>query len=221
MKENRDEFLLEVYRQMFNDINRHLSLVWQAVGVLVGALALFALAEKGVISVDIAAALIIGLCGWLAAHVLDSGYWYNRNLAIIANIERQFLLQTDLKDIHYYFGEHRAGNPLMKQLHIQMALGVLLTVIVIIFHLSERVLPGLSSPISHFDPMRALPYLVAGMLSVYLYWFAGNRNASYDEFLKHSPGISVDVSGITYGAGHGRGLSFSDWLTSWFRKRRS
>jgi hypothetical protein len=31
-------------------------------------------------------------------------YWYNRNLVIIANIERQFLGR---KEIHYYFGKHR------------------------------------------------------------------------------------------------------------------
>src|SRR3546814_2866580 len=44
------------------------------------------------ISLDVAASLIILLCAWLYAHMLDAAYWYNRNLVIIANIERQFLL---------------------------------------------------------------------------------------------------------------------------------
>ena len=96
--DNREEFLVEMYKQMFNDINRHIMVVWQSVGVLISAFAIFALVEKNVISSDIATSIIILLCAWLYAHLVDSGYWYNRNLAIIANIERQFLKKEDLRD---------------------------------------------------------------------------------------------------------------------------
>ena len=103
----RSDFLIAMYAQLMNDINRHIVVVWQSVGVLFGAFAVFALVEKKVISLDIAASLIVILCAWVIAHVYDAGYWYNRNLVIIANIERQFLRRSDLHDIHYYFGEQK------------------------------------------------------------------------------------------------------------------
>lgn len=95
--DDRREFLLEMYRQMFADINRHMTVVWQAVSVVVGAFAILALVEKDIIPIDIAVALIVVLCAWMYAHMLDGGYWYNRNLAMISNIERQFLVKSDLK----------------------------------------------------------------------------------------------------------------------------
>jgi hypothetical protein len=91
MNDRRDEFLVQIYNQMFNDIDRHIMVVWQSVGVLVGAFAIFALVEKQIISIDIATTIIVLLCAWLYAHLLDAGYWYNRNLVIIANIERTIL----------------------------------------------------------------------------------------------------------------------------------
>ena len=107
MDERRDEFLLAMYNQLLNDINRHIMVVWQSVGVLVGAFAILALVEKNLISLDLAVAIVVLLCGWLCAHLIDAGYWYNRNLVMIANIERQFLLESDLRDIQSYFGAHR------------------------------------------------------------------------------------------------------------------
>ena len=97
----RSDFLIAMYNQMMNDINRHIIVVWQDVGVLLGAFAVFALVEKQILSLDIATALIILLCIWMLAHVYDASYWYNRNLVIIANIERQFLRDSDLKEIHF------------------------------------------------------------------------------------------------------------------------
>ena len=88
MTDHRKEFLLKMYDQMFNDINTHILVVWQSVGVVVGAFAVFALAEKNIIPIDYACSLMIILCAWLLANLYDSSYWYNRNLVIIANIER-------------------------------------------------------------------------------------------------------------------------------------
>ena len=112
----RERLLLQMYDQMFNDINRHIMVVWQSVGVLVGAFAIFALTEKQVVTVDVAASLIVLIAGWSLAHLYDAAYWYNRNLVIIANIERQFLRQSDLRDIHYYFGAHRPTNLMITHL---------------------------------------------------------------------------------------------------------
>ena len=97
----RSDFLIAMYNQMMNDINRHIVVVWQSVGVLVGAFAAWSLVEKNVISLDVAATLIIIIAIWVVAHVYDAAYWYNRNLCIVANIERQFLTKKDLKEVHY------------------------------------------------------------------------------------------------------------------------
>jgi hypothetical protein len=35
--QKRPEFLIEMYKQMLNDINTHILVVWQSVGVLVGS----------------------------------------------------------------------------------------------------------------------------------------------------------------------------------------
>jgi hypothetical protein len=75
----RSDFLIAMYNQLMNDINRHIVVVWQSVGVLFGAFAVFALVEKQIISLDVATSLIVLLCAWVVAHVHDASYWYNRN----------------------------------------------------------------------------------------------------------------------------------------------
>ena len=220
MQDRRDEFLLEIYRQMFNDINRHIMVIWQSVGVLVGALAVFSLLEKQVISADIAASIIVLLVAWLYGHLYDAGYWYNRNLVIIANIERQFLWSSDLHDIQYYFGAHRQNNKLIAHLRLQQILALGLVVLVILFHLIDRVLPGLHASLSSFEPQRTLPYLFAVGGTIYAGYWRANRNEAYREFIANSPGITVDTTGITYGAGHGHNKGFwakvGAWLTGWW-----
>lgn len=84
----RSDFLIAMYNQLMGDINRHIVVVWQSVTTLVGAFAAWSLVEKNVISLDIAVTLIVGLSAWVLAHVYDAAYWYNRNLVIIANIEK-------------------------------------------------------------------------------------------------------------------------------------
>jgi hypothetical protein len=203
--DRRDEFLVEMYKQMFNDINRHIMVVWQSVGVLVGAFAIFALVEKNVISTEIATSIIVLLCAWLYAHLVDAGYWYNRNLAIIANIERQFLTTVDQQLIHYYFGTHRPDNKMITHLRIQQALGIGLSALVLVYHFITRVWPGLSLSFTHFDPLRALPYVMGVAAIIYGNYIRDDRNRAYAEFLENSPGVKVDNQGIKYGTGHGFG----------------
>jgi hypothetical protein len=66
----RSEFLIAMYNQMMNDINRHIVVVWQSVSVLVGAFAAWSLIEKKIISLDIAATLIVIITIWVIAHVM-------------------------------------------------------------------------------------------------------------------------------------------------------
>jgi hypothetical protein len=199
----REEFLLKMYDQLFNDINRHIMVVWQSVSVLVGAFAIFALVEKNVIPVDIASSIIILLCSWLMSHLFDAAYWYNRNLVMIANIERQFLVKTDLKDIHYYFGKHRPKNKMIEHLRLQLALGLGLGFIVLIYHFVERIIPGLSAPICNIELLRCVPYALVLASIVYLFFLKKRLQENYQEFIVNSPGIDVNVDGINYGPGHG------------------
>jgi hypothetical protein len=200
---DRKELLLKMYDQMFNDINTHIIVVWQSIGVLVGAFAVLALVERNIISVDIGTSLILLLCGWLLANLLDSSYWYNRNLAIIANIERQFLLTSDLREIHYYFGAHRPSNKMITHLRIQRALGVGIGLLVLLFHFNTRVFGGLGAPWSNFEFQRSLPYVIATAVLIYVIHVKKHRDLSYAEFIQRSPGKLIDTSGIVYGEGHG------------------
>lgn len=199
----RQEFLLKMYDQMFNDINRHIMVVWQCVGVVIGAFAIFALVEKHIISLDIASSIILLLSAWLVAHLFDAAYWYNRNLAIISNIERQFLIESDLTEIQYYFGAHRKDNKMIEHLRIQLALGVGLGLLVLLYHFVDRVMPGFSAPWSNFDPVRTLPYVVVIAAFIYLTKVKKDTNKKYQEFIGNSPGKNVDTKGINYGIGHG------------------
>jgi len=201
--DDRHQFLLEMYRQMFADINRHMTVVWQAVSVVVGAFAILALAEKNIVPVDIAIALIVVLCTWMYAHMLDGGYWYNRNLAIISNIERQFLDVDDLKHIQYYWGKHRSKkNRMISYFRVQAGLAVAIASLVLVFHFATRVLPGRHEPWSSFDLSRALPYITAAGAVIVCLVFARDRQKSYENFLMNSPGVTVDTSSVSYGTGH-------------------
>lgn len=201
--DSREELLLRMYDQLFNDINRHITIIWQSISVVVGAFAVFALVEKKIISIDLACSIIILLVLWLIAHLYDAAYWYNRNLTMIANIERQFLKTSDLKDIHYYFGKHRPVNSMLTHLQIQYALGIGLGTLVLFYHFYTRVIPGFKLPISNFDPIQGLPYALVVAAIFYLFHLRKNRNDSYREFLNNSPGIEVDTKGVKYGVGHG------------------
>ena len=201
--DSREKLLLQMYDQMFNDINTHIMVVWQSIGVLIGAFAIFALAEKQVVSVDLAAALIILIAGWQLAHLYDAGYWYNRNLVIIANIERQFLIPSDLGAVHYYFGKHRPNNSMITHLRIQFMLGSGVAVLVMLFHFLTRIRPGVGSSWSTLHLQSTLPYVTAAVMAAYLIGLRAHRNASYAEFIRNSPGKSVETKGIQYGVGHG------------------
>jgi hypothetical protein len=203
MDNRREELLLKIYDQMFNDINRHILVIWQSISVLIGAFAIFSLTEKQIISLDIASSIILLLCAWLIAHLYDSSYWYNRNLVIIANIERQFLKKEDLKEIHYYFGKHRPKNRMISHLKIQYSLGMGLGLLILLYHFFVRILPEFNSSFDKFEFARLLPYIIVIISFFYLLKVKNEKDENYQEFLNNSPGIEIDTNNINYGSGHG------------------
>jgi len=208
--DRRADLLLKMYDQMFNDINRHILTVWQTIGTLAGAVALLGLVEKRVVSMDMAVALIIVVSAWSMSHAYDSAYWYNRNLIIIANIERQFLKSSDLRDIHYYFGAHRDTNKMLTHLRIQYVFAVAVAGIGVLYHFLVQVVPGFSSPVAQFQPARTLPYIAAVAAIVWLRWLREKRTRSYSEMLENSPGIEINNSSVKYGVGHPAAPSLQD-----------
>ena len=201
----RDTFLINMYNQMFNDINRHINIVWQPITVLVGSFALLAAGATSILSIEIAISLIIILVGWHMANLLDSSYWYNRNLVIIANIERQFLRKSDLHEIHYYFGEHRSKQSMITHMKIQWWLGIFIGVLVLLYYsltTTMKLFECFTDDTIGFEWIMILPYIAAVVVIIWLIILKNHRMRSYDEFIKNSPGIEIDTSDIVYGVGH-------------------
>jgi hypothetical protein len=191
--ERRDGFLRQMYSEMWNNINRHLTVTWQAVGVLAGGFAVFfGLAERQAISIDVAAALMVLIAAWQLCHVYDANTWFNRNLGIISNIERQFLTKRDEKEIEFYFTEpHRKPGNLVGHLKVQRGFGFGVVALVLGIHFATRVLPGIHSPWSNFEPLRGVPYLTA---AISVWWVMTDRTQQIDrqkEFVTRSPGTAV------------------------------
>lgn len=191
---DRKKFLIHIYDQLCNEINRHILVIWQSIIVLTGAIAALILESKTKIPLFILTTIVIVLVSWVIAHSLDSSYWYNRNLAMIANIERQFLEEGDLKLIHYYFGKHRPKNKMISHLKIQFyfAIGIGITSII-----------NLICKLSLDNWCSYIPLITLIIATIVLYRFNAGCDNRYEEFIKNSPGKHIKTEGINYGIGHG------------------
>lgn len=205
----RKEFLLGMYEQLCVENNRNIAFVVQSVSVIIGAFAILALTEKKVIGMDFASILIILICTWFLRLILDSNYWYNRNMAMISNIEREFLLSSDLKDIHYYFGKSRASNSILTNYKAQIWFGSGIAVFVLIYHFYTRIIPGFNESWSNFEFQRCVPYLVFVICIITLFKMQNKQKKKYEEFIANSPGKlkdfkknDFDTSQINYSIGH-------------------
>jgi hypothetical protein len=121
--------------------------------------------------------------------VLDAAWWFNRNLIIVTNIERQFLKEQDLQDVHYYFGRHREPN-LLDHYKIQLWFGVVVTGFVVLYHLFARILPGLwnSRAIEFIDLLRCVPYIALMVCLFVLRKLYIHQQKEYRKLRDQSPG---------------------------------
>jgi hypothetical protein len=188
--DRRKDFLLAMYGQMWGNINRHILVIWQSVAALLGAFAVFALIEKRVLPVDIACTLLVIICGWVMAHVIDANYWFARNIHIISNIERQFLIRSDVQNILPYFAEPRKPSTL-DHLGVQRALAVAVFFLIILWHFLTRVAPGFGLPLSDFDVFRAFPYIASLIAGALLVCFSRKQKRTYEDLQRDSPGAEV------------------------------
>jgi hypothetical protein len=183
----RKKFLIELYNQLWNSINTRLNLTWESIGILVSAFAVFALTQKNVISLSIAAAIMLLVATWYLAHTIDMSFWYNRNRAMISNIEREFLNISDVTLLFPYFISHRKNNKMVYYHRIQAYLGIGLALIILFIDISQDVLPILDGEASP-KPETYLPFLILIIGIIYLFRFKVSRDQEYLEFIKKSPG---------------------------------
>jgi len=186
----RKEFLLHMYDQLWNSINIRITGIWQCIGVLAGAFFVLSLVEKNIVPSDIAVSLIVLMAGWLLWNVQDASYWYNRNLCIVANIEKQMCQKTDMSKIHHYMGEHRKQK-MISHLWIQCALGIGIIIVFMLYQLIKRTLPSFACGFAWQNILctQSLPYAVLIVVIVAMFLLKRDHNRKYKEFLEKSPGI--------------------------------
>lgn len=184
---NRATFLMTMYTAMWDNINRHILVGWQSVTALFAALAAVYLAEQGSINMELAATFVTLTAGWSVAHTIDARGWFNRNMHIITNIERLFLVESDEREVHYFFQRGpRTGT--IEHLLIQSLLGWSIWLLALSWHFSTRIWPGFSLPWSSFRIELAMPYVAA--VSVLLFVRSLRRRVERSETTLHerSPG---------------------------------
>jgi hypothetical protein len=182
-----------MYRQTSSHLNRHILLSWQSIGVVGGALVVFVLGDKldlrADARLDFAIAVVVLLCAWSLAHVYDANNWFERNLHIITNIERQFLLPSDLRDVHFYFEHHRRERSeswLIQHLKIQRSMTIGLWAMLIVFHAYVRFVIA-----PKVEWIAFTPYAVTAICIALCYRFAKDRRRDYEHLLKRSPGARI------------------------------
>lgn len=161
----REKFLLAMYAQLWNNINRHVLLVWQPVTTLGATLALLSLVEKKVFGLDIATSLSVIVSTWLIAHTLDASTWFRRNQKMIAFIENVFLTDEDKAGLGSFVGKNPKSDKPILYFQIQAVLGYAVMALMIMHHFVQRVMPGfvmLGTP----DFSKWMPYVCVSVCAL-------------------------------------------------------
>lgn len=190
----RPEFLTEVYVQTSGHLGRHINGLWQSAGVAAAAFATVSLPSEQASGplVDYLCALVMVLCGWLAATAIDGSNWFNRNIGIIRNIERIFLTESDRQLIHPYFDlPHRPAGAIANVFRIQIVLALAIALVLLGYHAATR---ATENPLCIGAPMdlsKALPYAIAMAVTIacFLFWLSTKEQER--KFIAASPGAAL------------------------------
>ena len=186
-----EKILIEMYSQLMHDVNRHIVIVWQSICMLIAAITAFALIKDNLFSLDMAASVALIACIWLLVHVYDSSFWYNRNTAIIANIEKQFLRQDDSGAMKSFFSENQPKGVYISHC-IQRALGMSVAILVLGFQFYETILPILLAR-TDFEAFNSAPWFIAAC-GILIWVIKAHSNVKkYDDFIKSSSDISGNL----------------------------
>jgi len=198
----RPEFLIAMYNQLMGDINRHIVVVWQMVGVMTASVAALVFAQKNGVPASYAFILITIVSAWALEHIFDSNFWYNRNLVMITNIERVFLRERDLAYIHPYFAEHRKQHSFLAHLRIQRDYSYVVVAVSLVYFTLVDVLPSLDGSSSP-DWRKIVAYAFAAGFAARAWYLTRKYDAKYRDYLKISPGIAISHN-IDFGTTHGK-----------------
>lgn len=139
MEESEYNFLIHMYDQVWNNINRHILTSWQSISVIAAAIASFLLIENNVINYNFALLALFVICRWSIHHIYDTAQWFHRNICITSNIERILLKNYSSHDIHPYIGKHRDPEKILTHLKIQMQLPICMILISFAYFIYKQI----------------------------------------------------------------------------------
>ncbi len=194
INDSREKLLLEMYNQLWNSTNVRISVIWQSVSILIAAFAISSLVANKLIPIHLAIDLFIILCSWFIAHVIDASFWYNRNLAMITNIEKEFLNKSDCV-IFPYFIKHR-DYKMVTYMKIQLFFGIVLSGMLIILYIMHLYIKYdiLKTQSCDVIILKLLPILLFIIFSFILYLLYQDRKKTYHQFIESSPGKDLNQS---------------------------
>jgi hypothetical protein len=182
----RQQFLVSMYDQMWNNTTRHITLVWQPITVIfsiIGSILAIELQNLNFFITSIIVFLAYLVIGWFLAHIYDSSCWVNRNLVIITNIEKQFLVSSDSNEIHPYFNLEHNKREMLEHFKIQYFLGIVFALAVTIYYVGKVFQVGFCFPYAIFIPS-------AGIIisAIYVYKVRQLSKNKFKELAEKSPG---------------------------------
>lgn len=195
--ERRYNFLIAMYNQLWGNINRHINLIWQPIALLITIFGLLFLSKDGTIDFNLSVSLIIIFVGWFIAHVYDSSHWYNRNLIIISNIEKQFLRKSDVEYIHPYFIDDSDKKSdfdekrMITHFKLQLYLGIIMLIIIILFYIINTI-EQLNSELKFILNLEVcLPIVLLILVTIWLQNFKKKIFKKYKFLKEKSPGKEI------------------------------
>lgn len=193
MNPDRKDFLLAMYKELFNNIDRHISIVWQSIGVIVSMLGAFLLSEKYHIPSFLTIFIVIVMIGWTIARLIDAEHWYDRNIHIISNIEKIFLTDKDDDvNIHFYFKKNRTIKSRLESVVMQSYASTILWIISLLYF-NWRIPKSIAENSIIFGAYIELFILLfcTGLMAIWLYFYRKQNVRAIEELRQNSPGLNM------------------------------
>ena len=198
MNKDKKEFLLAMYKELFNNVDRHISLSWQSVSVIASFLAAIMLTERFGVPSIITVSVIIIIAGWTIARLIDAEHWYDRNIHIISNIEKLFLSEDekDDKNIHFYFKKNRTRDNRLESVTIQIYGTTLIWLLAIVYSM-WRVPKNIEDNMVIFNTSNIycesyFLIIISGIVAIILSIYKHHTIRALEKLRKNSPGLNCE-----------------------------
>lgn len=184
-KQARNDFLINMYNQAFNNINRHIVIVWQTISILAASFVSILLSEKYDISIWISSILLIVYIVWMISHIIDAEHWFKRNLHIITNIEKNFLTKNDLVLVHPYINTDVKHETMIDSFRIQIFFACTVWIFMLVYLFYKA---SITSSMGLF----LIYFCISVILSLILNTYHENNANKIKTLVIKSPGRSLD-----------------------------